>query len=1045
MSHLRSKIFAALVVFAALTASPYVARAQTWSPPTCPPPGCNTEAPVNIGDNSQTKKGFLTIGKGSTLKGQTIFTNQTNPGPNFFASFVPSNFYNDVNLGGQFVPLAPANVNIFGNLNYKTVSDGGTPENPNAGDVLTADANGNAIWQAPTGGNGGGTLPPASIDGQFYAWNASTNSWQLTTHFLATEDGDPPAFKIMDGSYLQIFGTGVVQDSGDFVVRPNGLVNFMPSATGNLKFMGAGNTAVNKILADADGNGTVAWKTAAELGLGGSSSTLPDGVNQGEVLYWSTASNPDKWLVSPDVKVDPTWPAPGDKFRVTGATHTVAVNNNGSLLAPSIGGSDLALDSSLYLEGADLKINLANSPSPAVGQVLTLDNVDGTAKWADASGGGGGGLPSATVGQTLWYDGTNWLPTSSLLYNTVGDNLKFNGADFYLGGGNQDPAVGRFLYSTSNNGKSTWNKNLVADVIPDFLGSGLNLDVIKVKADSPDLVAFENEGPTWLMGQATIDGRTTINDDLVVSNAGNLYLFNSQTSSNPDELVHLCINIYSHKVEQCPTPTTGGGNPFNPTSATFGPEDNGDTYTFDFSGEVDIKFCGGGGGGGGGGIGYVNFQDDGVGGSGGGGGEAGKCQTLNDVDVEPGDVLSWNIGTGGEGGKGAYYRADSLYGITGPNPSEGGAGGSTDPTQQTRVYLNGNQLGSTQNGGNGGLPGQSVFQTNPTPDDPVPIPAIGLGGSVTSSVNSNAWWHNGHKGQLQEYSPCSSCGGIGGVGETATGSSVIATAGNPGYRGEGGVLGGPNAGGPGFNGVRSIGGGGGGGGAGHANGSFVMEGFTPHITYTYKGGNGGTGGDGYINLSGIPAIPAPQPTEIVFTSDGTLSPSDIPANITQITVEVWGGGGGGGGAKTTSAGQEAFAGGGGAGAYARLENFPRPTTDVSIVVGQGGSAGSSSAPTNGGNGGQSSFGTAVTAAGGMGGGLDQSNVGYGTGGNGATATTGATQHTDGADGQDGGPGASNGAPANNGEGAGGDGAMDSSGQNLIQALAGFNGKVRISW
>lgn len=50
--------------------------AADWTPAGCAAPGCNTEAPINVGSNQQTKSGALTIGGASqNADGSSFFVN----------------------------------------------------------------------------------------------------------------------------------------------------------------------------------------------------------------------------------------------------------------------------------------------------------------------------------------------------------------------------------------------------------------------------------------------------------------------------------------------------------------------------------------------------------------------------------------------------------------------------------------------------------------------------------------------------------------------------------------------------------------------------------------------------------------------------------------------------------------------------------------------------------------------------------------------------------------------------------------------------------
>lgn len=145
----------------------------------------------------------------------------------------------------------------------------------------------------------------------------------------------------------------------------------------------------------------------------------------------------------------------------------------------------------------------------------------------------------------------------------------------------------------------------------------------------------------------------------------------------------------------------------------------------------------------------------------------------------------------------------------------------------------------------------------------------------------------------------------------------------------------------------------------------------------------------------------------IFNTSGTWT---VPANICEVTVEVWGAGGGGG----TAAGNNAGAGGGG-GAYSSSVISVLPNEEYTITVGTGG--------TTGNPGSDSWFGsiTTVLAKGGTGGG---SGATIGTGGQ-DTDGVGDTKYSGGSGGQ----GQTTGGPASRVGGGGGGSATATAGGN----------------
>ncbi len=100
----------------------------------------------------------------------------------------------------------------------------------------------------------------------------------------------------------------------------------------------------------------------------------------------------------------------------------------------------------------------------------------------------------------------------------------------------------------------------------------------------------------------------------------------------------------------------------------------------------------------------------------------------------------------------------------------------------------------------------------------------------------------------------------------------------------------------------------------------------------------------------------------VITASGNWT---VPAGVSRIEVEVWGGGGGGGGAMPVGG----YTVGGGGGAYGMDTFDVVPGTVYSVTIGPGGAGGVSSGSSGlpGSNGGTTSFGTLISAGGGIGG------------------------------------------------------------------------------
>lgn len=193
----------------------------------------------------------------------------------------------------------------------------------------------------------------------------------------------------------------------------------------------------------------------------------------------------------------------------------------------------------------------------------------------------------------------------------------------------------------------------------------------------------------------------------------------------------------------------------------------------------------------------------------------------------------------------------------------------------------------------------------------------------------------------------------------------------------------------------------------------------------------GLSGTGVVNRTGTDtwttyALPDVQ----VFATAGTFSAGSgwqKPAGCTTVFVFMVGGGGGGGGGRRGAAGTNRSGGGGGGGGGAAMAFFPASVlgSQVTVVVGAGGTAGAAASGDsanggNGGDGGASSFSNmrVFQGLGGVGGQQGLSNGTAGTGGAGLFT------------GNDGGLGSATGASATsnlNGAGGGGGGAGITSG------------------
>jgi len=163
---------------------------------------------------------------------------------------------------------------------------------------------------------------------------------------------------------------------------------------------------------------------------------------------------------------------------------------------------------------------------------------------------------------------------------------------------------------------------------------------------------------------------------------------------------------------------------------------------------VSVYVCGGGGGG----SSYwedVVDEDTSSGGGGGGGGGAGLI--IENMSVSPGDIWSFDVGTGGDGGA--------------PGENAGGDGGDTSFTlfQSVNLSVGGGGGGWSQEGGDGGDGGLDGFNGNAGSEGTY----TGLGGAGGDAANIDGYGDGGAGGTVvsaaEEGEPPGGGGGGGSV------------------------------------------------------------------------------------------------------------------------------------------------------------------------------------------------------------------------------------------------------------------------------------------
>lgn len=749
---------------------------------------------------------------------------------------------------------------------------------------------------------------------------------------------------------------------------------------GRLRFKptsGSAQPQAGSVLKSADTDGNVTWGAA-----------IPDGENNGETLIWNETCQ--CWVTGP-VTVNPGGAnlppgQAGNTMWYNGATNQWEATSmlNHVSAAPNVMRTNL-INPAVLISGPSIMIGNNNLTGVVPDAIFGTRVMSSLIRLGTAQNNGDIHLNGLNVNvntannNTLYgnrFTVSGGFTDISSPFVTFKDpaggtqTALFNSSFVKFKGPTSNPSLldagaGRIPMSVDDDGTFKWNRYLTytqTQPIP-----GFDLGQLTLSNNESGYSAFVNEGLSMLQG------------DTYVGTGGDLYLegldgaYYSQWVNG--SVKHLCYIEGSFKVVMCPPSGSPGDAPTNggevgPVASqgdgtvTFTDVDNGSQFTFNFTGTVDVKYCGGGGGGGGGGIGApANNQPEnaGTGGSGGGGGAAGQCFT-EEIDVTSGDVLTWNIGSGGDRGQKAQYTTNSSGYSSTSGATNGGYGDSTSITFDP-VSGPSYQVGQVAQGGMYGSKGGSMFETSPG-DTQAPR---GLSGnfSFQGINNGNNDW-NGQFGYTTNNGTsvnCNSCGGRGGIGEAydVDGNVLTGLSGTTPSAGGGGGIGAPTPssvyfGQKGRCGAPGHGGGGGGGAYGdvwvtYNPGSIFGEGYSFWRT---EGGDGGCGGTGYVTISGLPenVNPGSGVTEIVFDTPGShnLSPDQlatinavIAANIDgdplNFTVELWGAGGGAGSVPTNPS-VVTRTQGGGSGEYIKMTVAPSQITSSTFIVGAKGANGS---------------------------------------------------------------------------------------------------------
>lgn len=855
---------------------------------------------------------------------------------------VPSLFFDPVGVGFYHPQLGsfPSTLRVYGQMFFQPASPEGDPIFPSgipAGYVLKASEDGTGRISWEPG------LPDGGNDGDILIWNEELNQWISgpNTSGDICEEGATCYF----GDYIEC--DPAIQNC-EGLAMPDG------TPTYTMYYSDVTNkweqTPLIRHFTDDPNKKLI---TIGNIRLDDNNHpTIP--INWGfdgfQELRIQTA---DTRVISPAVTFISQDPSPSP---YQGYNQNILFASNNITFQPIQFGDGLVDDQRVNLNTDVFFKPLSWWTQPAPGFVLTSADEDGRLTWADPAD--VFELPSGEDNKFMWFNPTVqlWEPQKNFSYTKE-----------YVTSSGMTVGFGRLsLHNASAN-----------DFDEPVDGSGS---------------IFVNEGLTALL------------DDVRIGQDGDLFLEGidiPNLATNWGDVRHLCIRMSDRKVVACPGDLViSGDNVIKPLPhedfAIFTPgSPEPRELVFPLSGLATIKYCGAAGGGGGG-----DYGSDSWGGGGGGGGGRGQCHTETRY-VQAGDVLTMDIGIGGNGGnRGARMVINNTGDFSfNPNTSiltatDGQPGG------LTRVFINGDQVGVNALGGFGGSAGHSQSGSP------------GFGGNAGGGEPAPAPTNNGKPGHQHNDSSCHACGGNGGDGMTDDfNMSIGLMDGSPSSKGHGGahpsldsstgkdgsdgaVLGiVPNSFG------EPTGGGGGGGSLGTAGYGLTLMGSQSYnrslvssylgwlnsifplgqnqynAIYSYaealdlcsnncssplvinirKAGAGGRGGDGYVYVvypvdeapiesSHYALYTDPDAGEITVNLNDLVSINDFsnPVNP-QMIIELWAGGGGGGGFNTNYSSQEPSGGGGGSGAYKKvIWNVPTPipqNAQFKIKVGQGGSLG----------------------------------------------------------------------------------------------------------
>lgn len=807
-----------LVIFIVVFAVPVEALAGSWTPPSGPPQDNNTPAPINVGDNDQTKIGglnlqsFLNVLGNTNIAGDTkIGTGNVSPGfklgvfgsisfdsnvsSDTFASYLRNNAFTG---GGNFWIGRSGNPWAFGyprvQINAREFSflqrnnDNGQIINPpQPGHVLTAlNTDGLIGWApAPSGGGGGG--------GGGAGLRLMKNGTQLIPSLSMLDI----AFPVGGQDMVQVTQTG--PNSAQLFLNTD-LMGGNGGGGGSSTFTGLTDTpanytgSANRVLTVSPDETGVRFSPLDSILPPNGLRLTNDGQNINIAYPPGIVSDLDVSISSQD---------PSSPFlEVIGEPPSTAYLkfNSGKLLPAGTAGQTLWYNGQTNRWEAMSRLRHEDPFGLGPNQtVIENDNL-----FLDISGNLRVGKltpnnisPTNALGVTTLQSGqtqamspvVNFIPhdmipgstqTVNLNSNTVNfsnpndtnnQTVRFNANNIEIRGPEENnqvsPGEGRIPFASNGAGRFKWNANFTytgytmpaqwLSTLPGGISAtGTAVAIAALTLRLPEIGSILGQHPA--MPRIAVfrnEGFTILENHVSIEEGGDLFL---QGIDNPAS-----VQEASRLAHLCIDPETKKVLKCDPTGTSPVPEvyyasqtfyPGATSFTFPVAGSATVKYCAGGGGGGGGGRGEKASGGPGSGVGGGGGGGG----MMGDCYIQNTTVQPGQQMTFqiGYGGSGGGGAFGNLN-ADGSNLAINTLAENGSPGGSTTISLPGAIIAT---GGLGGLRGgNGGFAVGPG----------GAGGGKNNPAHNwqdwAAYWHDGQDGYPVTGSPqCVSCGGIGGTG-----------------------------------------------------------------------------------------------------------------------------------------------------------------------------------------------------------------------------------------------------------------------------------------